>query len=324
MILHEDKEKREFLSFRKKSFDNKIKDLVALIDGTDSVLLPFIADEEQNIVEEKLDSFISELLSCIKLDKADEEDVKRYEFYECFLYCTIRSFINEKREGMDEYEEYIMMYPVLKFRDILDMVRDPLTYDVKSKEALIQMEYDAYQLCSRKTGLFNICDYSYKVLCGEDIMNTYSEEEKAGLVGPYDDIPWKEFESDPSSYEGDYDSTNTDENYEAYLDANPEERELEEWFDEYHGMVKSRRENWKANITSPEKFISKYMRYRELYFEVGRYRMVSDIENMIDTFLYNHKLSAFSLGDEYGKITYRLDSVKKVLENEMRKAGCDI
>ena len=77
------------------------------------------------------------------------------------------------------------------------------------------------------------------------------------------------------------------------------------------------------HLPDKDKFIQMYLRFRELFFasEVTAAEMKADLEELIDIFLYEHELSSFSAGDDYGLITYNLDRMEKFLRILAGKRG---
>ncbi len=336
----------QFMKFRRKAFNEMLADISDLISGRGSSLIPFITDEAGNISDDRIDNLISELLDCLGRYNKEvnvfsniDNDDKLREFYSCFLYCAIRGIADFEYPDIDDY---IMVRPVTQFSDIIRMAKDPHTLSVSSENELKKMEFDSSCTHYMNTGFFSCCDMAYELLTGESVVGTFAPEDTAELVHPtdrmYEQLAEKsgfdsadEYIVDMLLAEAKDNGFDTIEEYEEYCRSlseenvmtEEEEQQLEEEL-EYCKQVQESRDIWKKTITSAELFIERYMRYRELYFEVGRNSMTADIENMTDTFLYEHKLSAFSLEERYGMIAYRLETMEGVLKTEMRKAGCDI
>lgn len=63
-----------------------------------------------------------------------------------------------------------------------------------------------------------------------------------------------------------------------------------------------------------------FYRFVWLYFDSpDRKYFVEDIENMIDTYLYEHDVSAFSMGDDFAMVNYFIDQMKIRIEREIRR-----
>ncbi len=346
MNRHHEAEDCRFLKYRRKTFSRMLEEITNLVSGRGSSLLPFIADEEGNITDARTDALINELLDGLK---RYNEQVGVYEpfghspelreFYACFLYCAIRGIADIENADIDDY---IMVRPVTRFEDILKMTRDPQTLAVRSVSALREQELDARYTHYVQTGFFGCCDLAYEMLTGASVAEEFSAEERAEHIAPdkrmYQQLAEaggfgsaEEYVEDMLMEDAKAEGFDSVEEYEQYCSELAEGNEIseEEMEDieaelEYCRQAQESRERWKQGMSSGEEFIRRYRRYRELYFSVERGRMVTDMENMIDAFLYEHKLSAFSLEEKYGMISYRLETMQSVLKNELRKAGREI
>ncbi|MBD5105084.1 MAG: hypothetical protein HDT47_09540 [Ruminococcaceae bacterium] len=80
---------------------------------------------------------------------------------------------------------------------------------------------------------------------------------------------------------------------------------------------------WKDEIVfEGETLIQNFVQFLSLYFESpDRRYFAEDIRNMVDTFLYEHRISAFSLGNDYGMISYYIDRTKSRIEKEIERGG---
>ncbi len=335
-----------FLKFRRKIFNEILTDISDLVSGRGSSLIPFISDEYGNISDKQIDSLISELLEClsrynkqVNIINTIESNEELREFYSCFLYCTIRGIADFEHPDIDDY---IMVRDVSTFSDIIKMANDPHTLSINSESELRETEFNSSCTHYMNTGFFSCCDMAYEILTGKSITDTFTAEKKKDLKHPNDRMYEQlaknsgfasadEYINDILLEEAKDNGFETIEEYEEYcrnlLEENTISIEDEQQFEEeleYCRQVKESKEAWKHSIAAPELFIERYMRYRELYFKVGRNSMAADIENMIDTYLFEHKLSAFSLESKYGMIAYRVETMESILKNEMRKAGCNI
>lgn len=74
--------------------------------------------------------------------------------------------------------------------------------------------------------------------------------------------------------------------------------------------------DWKISIVfAKETLCENFYRFMWLYFDSpNRKYFVEDIKNMVDTFLCEHGMSAFSLGDDYGMINYYVDRIKTLYQ----------
>lgn len=78
---------------------------------------------------------------------------------------------------------------------------------------------------------------------------------------------------------------------------------------------------WKQNIVFDEDTLAEHFHnFVRLYFDSpDRRYFVEDIENMVDTFLFEHGLSAFSLGDDYAMVNYYVDRMKERIKREIER-----
>lgn len=65
--------------------------------------------------------------------------------------------------------------------------------------------------------------------------------------------------------------------------------------------------------------INKFYEFVKLYYETDHSHFCDDITNMVETYLFEHKISAFSFGDYYGLITYQIDKAQSRVESEMER-----
>lgn len=79
--------------------------------------------------------------------------------------------------------------------------------------------------------------------------------------------------------------------------------------------------HWKNDILFDEETLCEnFYRFMWLYFDSpDRKRFVEDIENMVDTYLFEHGISGFSIGDDYGMVTYFIDHLRSRIEREIKR-----
>lgn len=78
---------------------------------------------------------------------------------------------------------------------------------------------------------------------------------------------------------------------------------------------------WTNKVLFDEETLFKnFYRFMWLYFDnPDRRYFVEDIENMVDTFLFENGISAFSLGDDFAMVNYFIDHMKMRIEGEIRR-----
>lgn len=332
-------ETADFMDFRHEEFDKQLKEINDIVTGRNTALSAYICDENGKASDEKIDRFISELLDGLinyhkqlysNLPYTLSEETR--ELYECFLYCTIQGVAHMKYV---EYLHYTVVQQVSTFSDILDILYHSFTY--KDRRELLSIEQLGYPVNYGDTGFFRNCNLAYEILTGSDILDALTAEE-AEIV---DDIRKKQAEQ--QVYEN-YDDDEEEEDYFKQVEREllaqkppmtDEEmlEQLEGSYDEEKPLIsdyeaelcakaQASQNEWKNEVVSPEKFIAKYLRYRELFFAIDHSKMQEDIEKMIDVFLYEQGLSAFSLGKNYVMIPYRTERFCGILKSEIRKARC--
>ena len=335
-----DKETANFMDFRQEKFSNQLKEINDIVTGRNAGLSAYISDENGNISDERLESFISDLIEGLVNYKQQlhmlpynlSEETR--ELYECFLYCTIQGVAYMKYVDLLHYS---VVRNVSTFSDILDVLYNSFTY--KSRRELVYDEMAGYDFFARDKGFIRNCNLAYELLTDTDISAEYSDEEMTIATAIKEELQAKK-QSQPVHY--DYDDEDEDKDYFKQIEreqlAQKPPMTAEEMLSRSEGSYNEEEpifgdeelvdeatashDKWRKSVVSPEKFIAKYLRYRELFFALDHSRMKDDIEKMIDIFLYEQGVSAFSLGERYVMIPYRTDRFCGVLKSEIRKARC--
>ncbi len=129
-------------NFYRNELEQYIDRFCAIARGTDISILPYINDSKGKLSPSKTKAFIAELLRA-----GDVTGAERTEFYEAFLYCCIRSFVNGSMwVSMDMLDE---PRRCCSFQDILDMARlaqqDVTAGLNESKEKMLYSEFSDYE-----------------------------------------------------------------------------------------------------------------------------------------------------------------------------------
>lgn len=96
-------------------------------------------------------------------------------------------------------------------------------------------------------------------------------------------------------------------------------KEIESWRSELNAENISA--YWRNNIVADHKrFFDSCDKFIRLYFNIDRQKLHDDITHMTDTFLFEHKLSAFSLGKAYGLVTYQVGKMQDSVEKKIKRA----
>lgn len=320
---------------RKRMLEKQLDEMKNRISGRSSSFYTYITDRSGRISERKLAQFINELLDGPQKYGRGYTlfDLKRSselrELCECFLYCAIQG-IAVYNEG-EKYAER----PACFFSDITDislhknnlLLMDENTlhsYEFTSGEYDVQRGACIYYGEFNEGGFFRNADMAYYILTGKHIVKTFPDDE---------------FKQRCHTRELEIAKEQGYNTYEEYLNAMEiAEDELEKMdlnelpddiecvcIDEDDGLIelqKSKNEEWKKTVASPEKFAEKYLRFRKLFFAQTmfvRYRLFEEIELMVDVFLYEHNLSSFSEEDAFAMIYYRTDKLCASIEHSTAK-----
>lgn len=333
-------EAADIMDFRHQTFDKQLKEINDIITGRNTALSAYIADENGNTSDERINSLISDMLDGLinykkqvygSLPYSLPEETR--ELYECFLYCAIQGVAYMK---YNDFLPYTVVRQVETFSDILDILHHSFTY--KDRRGLLSIEQLGYPVETGDKGFFRTCDVAYEILTGSDIMVALTDEE-AEIVS---DVRSKQQAA--LQARGNYDEDEEEDYFkqvERELLAQKPQLTDEEMLERLEGYdpetapkipddeqelidrAAASQRQWKAAVAAPEKFIAKYLRYRELFFNIDHSKMRDDIEKMIDVFLYEQGMAAFALGDRYVMLTYRAERFCKALKAEIRKARCN-
>lgn len=331
-------ETADFMDFRHEEFDQQLKEIKDIVTGRNTALSDYICDENGNISDARIDSLISDLIDGLinyhlqlfsSLPYTLSEETR--ELYECFLYCTIQGVAHMKYVDL---RYYTVVRQVSTFSDILDILFHSFTYN--DRRELLYIEQLGYPVAVGDTGFFRNCDLAYEILTGSGIMDAFTADETE-IVNDM-----RKSQAEQQVYENFDDDEEEDyfKQVERELLAQKPPMTDEEMLERLEGsygeekplisddeaelcaQAQASQKEWKNSVVAPEKFIAKYLRYRELFFAIDHSKMREDIEKMIDVFLYEQGLSAFSLGKNYVMIPYRTERFCSTLKSEIRKARC--
>ena len=330
-------ETADFMDFRRKEFDKQLKEINDIVTGRNTALSAYICDENGNASDERIDRLISELIEgLINYRQPCSLSEETRELYECFLYCTIQGVAYMKYVDL---LPYTVVRQVDTFSDILDILFHSFTY--KERRELLYIEQLGYPVDWGDTGFFRSCNIAYWILTGKNITNAFTDDETEIANDIWENIQKERAEERLAAYENSDDDDEEEDYFKKAerreLDQKPPmtDEEMQEFLngsyyeyvptddeEELLAKAEASQEEWKNAVVSPEKFIAKYLRFRELFFEIKHFEMRDDIEKMIDIFLYEQGLSAFSLGERYVMIPYRIERFCGTLKSEIRKARC--
>ena len=341
------------LSYRRETLDRKLENIKNTLNGRNSSFLPFITNENGKARAEKLDAFVDELLAPLASTNKD----RLTDLYRSFFYCALTGYADYD-EKYDPAGFMAACLPQMLVERLSESFADIAALasacrNIGSIGKLRELEYEAgtgdlypdeeYEQLGR---FWLMADRMYFLITGKDITDTLSDDEAGAHEEAHepdyelmdDGTEWLP-ETDDISEDGE---DNTDgENDNSWLEDEAD-REAEEAVEDYRAAMGYDSvyswEEWKKTVSDAakesferrydhlpdrDKYVGMYLRFRELIFTSGvtAEEMNADIGELIDIFLYRHRLSAFSHGDDYGLITYNLDRVDKFMNRLVKKGG---
>lgn len=325
--------------------EEKLDVLRDTIMGRDNSFLPFITDENGKVTEERMETFVKELSDGVFKSKMYGviTNKKFIEMCECFLYCTL--------QGIAEYDDECRRVERANstFSDIVKIARHKNNLLFNDRETIQKYEFDTnYHDASewdmmvvmnqfQHGGFLRCSDIAYRLLTGKGITSTFSEEdynryydadelERAQIYG-FDTVEeYRQWDAEGDEFE------NSDEYMRWVIEDNenmdPRQKELNEmqaelWESE-RALSEQLNAEWCSTVVSPEKFAEKYLRYRELFFEMDmeyKYHLFEYIEFMVDYFLYTHDMSALSDNKNAASTDHRIEKLCMVVRQSIKGAA---
>ena len=306
--------------FRKKKFQEKMKDIEEVISGRNASIRPFVTDDTGRFHARKTQMLIHELIRDMNIyanqkllwignidDTIIPEQKAFCRYVEMFLYLAIWVSLVD----MGWMYEIMDTMPQSNFHQILDCAED-----IKNYDRIRDWTFDR-----RYAGNFffeNVLDYScviYEDLLGKDFSKLIPTE------------MWKEFEEHDAELLPVPDGEEPEEDeMEDFLS----DEEIQAIMDEYEDIPESegerqlREANERAYNKEKEKFIDAdhfcqvfenfvSMLYAgELPYSYTS-KMTQAVEGMLDIFLCEHKLSLYNDTDQYLKAyTYLKKTEEKI------------
>ena len=301
--------------FRKKKFQEKMKDLEEVISGRNASILPFVTDDTGRFHAKKTQQLILELIKDMNTyanqkllwignieNTVIPEQQAFCRYVEMFLYLAIRVSLVD----MGWMYEIMDTMPQSNFQQILECAED-----IKTRDSIYGWTFDR-----RYAGNFyfeNVLDYScviYEDLLGKDFSKLIPAE------------MWKEFEEEEAALlpipDGDeMDDFLSDEEIRAIMDDYEEipesegERQLREAKEHAYRKEKEKFVDADKFCQVFEKFVS--MLYADEFPYSYMSKMTQAVEGMLDIFLCEHKLSLYNDTDQYLKAyTYLKKTEEKI------------
>lgn len=154
--------------------------------------------------------------------------------------------------------------------------------------------------------LYQIYDYENDLKAYDEYMRSLAAEEEAAQRAEY------EKQVGEGSFTG---------SFEEYLSAGEPpitDEDIERLGSDDGGYYNDIAAAWLESLNAV-RFCSCYDKFAGLYFKGGRSDFPRVISEMIDTFLFEHKLSAFSFGDDYLTVNYYLGRCMSRIEKEIER-----
>lgn len=305
------------MEFRRKKTEEKIRELENLLDGRQRGFLKQIQDISGNFSEEKLKTFIQDLLDSLERYIRYQRETSDYllvgqerEFYHSFIYCTIRGI------AKNAYGPTLWAIPCKTYEDILNMASDPETMRIHNPEELYYEEI--YEPVTG--GFFGYMDEVYQLLTGEDISGTITEEQRAKVYEVYPQA--KQLDKERKDIEA-FEKSISEEEYQQAVDEWNEGGQTaeEEEMDDFLREIDEGREKWAREFVGTESFCKYYKTYRETYFAVDRRNFTSNIEGMIDVYLMEQGLSCYGDNNRFLRAYTLVDQAYIRTKSMMRRRG---
>ena len=154
--------------------------------------------------------------------------------------------------------------------------------------------------------LYQIYDYENDLKAYDEYMRGLAAEEEAAQRAEYEkQVGEGSFTGSFEEYLSDLEPPVTDEDIERLSSDDS---------DYYNDTAAA----WLETLDAG-RFCGSYDKFAELYFKGDRSDFVKDISEMTDTFLFEHKLSAFSFGDDYLTVNYYLGRCISRIEKEIER-----
>lgn len=336
----------------------RMKDLLGqvgdVINGYDKTYENKIINDEGVVEDGRLEELITQIMSAAHEDYSPEKE----ELYRSFLYCTIlgiawESYISSMEDfGREPFE------PAQTYGDIVRMARDTGRSACKSRADLLKAEcgYFPYNFHD----FFAYAQKMFVLLGGDVATSFFTEEEKAflereiklfneGSAKAFDEFYVKEEErkkariaEDPLYVEEIRQEKEASDAAAAALAARLErgeneydilygslmEEEEDPWWVELAGEIEAGEAMVLRRISDAEKYKRYYLRFRELSYTEGvegtltwdGEAFADAITKMVDLYLYEQRLSAYSLEETYGLVTDRVKQLPGIVREAMRKA----
>lgn len=353
MNQNEIREEKRTLYERRTRMEDLLEQVGDVIKGYDKTYENKILNDEGAVDDARLEELITQIMSAAHKDYSPEEE----ELYRSFLYCTMLGIAWESYISSMEDFKYSPYEPAQTYGDIVRMARDTGRSACESRADLLIAEcgYFPYNFHD----FFAYAQEVFSLLGGNGENSLFTDEEEAFLkrkrelfneksLKSFDEFYAKEEEEkkarmakDPLYAEEVRQEKEASEAAATALAARLEsgedaydilygdQEEYEDpWFAELAGQLEAGEAMVLHRIPDAEKYKKYYLRFRELSYTEGTEGKLTwngkafadAIAEMVDLYLYEQKLSAYSLAETYGLVTDRVKQLPDIVREAVRKA----
>lgn len=353
MNQNEIREEKRTLYERRKRMEDLLGQVGDVIDGYDKIYENKIINDEGAVDDACVEELITQIMSAAHKDYSPEEE----ELYRSFLYCTMLGIAWESYISCQEDFAREPYKPAQTYGDIVRMARDTGQSAYKNRADLLKAEcgYFSYSFHD----FFAYAQEVFSLLDGDRESSLFTEEEEAFLKREIELFNEKNFKATEEFYakEEEMKKARMAEDP-LYAEEVRQQKELsdaaneqlaarlesgEDEYDILYGIFEEEGEDpWTelareindgiamvlCRIPDAEKYRRYYLRFRELsYTEGTEGKLTWDgkafadaIAEMVDLYLYEQRLSAYSLEETYGLVTDRVKQLPGIVRDAVRKA----
>lgn len=354
MNQNEIREEKRTLYDRRRRMEDLLGQVGDVISGYDKIYENKILNDEGVVDDARVEELITQIMSAAHRDYSPEEE----ELYRSFLYCTMLGIAWESCISSMEDLEREPYEPAQTYGDIVRMARDTGRSARESRADLLIAEcgYLPYNFHD----FFAYAQKVFWLLDGNGENSLFTEEEEAFLereikllneksIKAYEEFYAKEEEmekarmaEDPlyaeevrqrkelldAANEALADRLERGEDANDILYGDMDEYYEDPWFEELSRQLEEGEAMVLHRIPDAEKYKRYYLRFRELsYTEGTEGKLTWDgkafadaIAEMVDLYLYEQRLSAYSLEETYGLVTDRVKQLPGIVRGAVRKA----
>lgn len=353
MNQNEIREEKRTLYERQTRMEDLLGQVGDVISGYSKTYENKIINDEGVVDDARLEELITQIMSAAHKDYSPEKE----ELYRSFLYCTILGIAWKSYIFSAEDLEQEPFEPAQAYGDIVRMARDTGRSACKSRADLLKAECGYFPY--RFHDFFAYAQQVFFLLGGDRESSLFTEEEKSFLKREIELFNEKSFKAAEEFYAKEEEmkkarmaedpvyaeevrqqkelSDAANEALAARLESGEDAYDIlygdqEEYEDPWWEELARERETGEAmvlhRIPDAEKYKRYYLRFRELSYTEGvEGKLTWDgeafagaIEEMVDLYLYEQRLSAYSLEETYGLVTDSVKQLPGIVREALRKA----